>query len=218
MERTALLSALAPRVRPTIVDAPNGRNARRLASWLAHESRSPVAIRFRRSPASPSVAVSLPSSRTLLVRATFRAASHQPNRAALARDESRTESSRTEPNRAKPSQTEPSRTEPSRVKLSWVESSRTSRNRMRGARAPHLSDALRVRHRVSRVRVLCHTEQVFFFFLSVFDAPCRTLDSREDWRSRPNSLSARADNVIRCIVSFQLNEGISEKCGRQSAL
>lgn len=134
-----------------------------------------------------------------------------------------------QPNGAAPARSataEPNRAEPSRVE--------SSRNRTRGARAPHLSDALRARHRVSRVRAPCHTiphraplRAVLFFphllsgvsgFRDTPRAPRRTLDSREDRRSRPNSLSARNDNAIRCVVAFELDQGISEKCARRSAL
>jgi len=72
---------------------------------------------------------------------------------------------------------------------------------------------LRVRHRMSRVRAPSatpyHTILSTQFFSSPYPvltnfstlrAPCRTLDSREDRRSCPNSLSGRDDNVIRAAL------------------
>lgn len=208
MKWTALLSALAHRVRSTIVGAPNHTRAGWLAGWLmSHETNAPATGCEYCDSLSPVARVTKHSSP---VKSGRRARSsfvpHPANRT-----EQRLRAA------------EPNRIEPSRVE--------SSRNRTRGARAPHLSDALRARHRVSRVRAPCHTiphrapnSSFFSDLLSGASgfwhsprAPCRTLDSREDRRSRPNSLSARNDNAIRCVVAFELVEGISEKCSRRSA-
>lgn len=141
MERTALLSAhLGPRVRPTIVDGPNGRMH---TGWLVHESRMPVATRFLAGrPRSSPVAV---------VGLLF-----------VPRFANQTERAR------RNGRAEPSRTEPSRL-----ESSRAGTER-RSART-HLivSDASRVRHRVSAcvnecVHQTASLRAVFFLLSDTF--------------------------------------------------
>lgn len=190
-----LLSALAPRVRPTIVAGADSRTAHRLASWSTRESRTPVATRFWRSSASPSVAVRLPSSCALLARATFRAAFHRANGAALARGET----------------VEPSRAEPSRV-----ESSRAGTEREERAHASHCqwylacaSPCVGVCHEcVHRAIVPDFTllRQKFFpSFLSSIVLPrsvSNTLDSSEDRAIPTAELFISDDNVIRCVVVF----------------
>lgn len=184
MERTALLSALAPRARPTIAGAPDGRTR---TGWLAHESQTPAATCFRRSLA---VHVIKRSSLVTLV-AVRRARSsfeplfvprltkpNEPNRAERrsrmaigeTAEPSRAESSRIDSNRTEPEPNERS----ARIAsyLSW---------RLACA-SPHVTSACTVPHHTT----LC-SEHSFFPLLSrclrVFDTPRSVPDLRLSRRS-----------------------------------